>query len=180
MTGALIVVPYDPEWPATFEAIRGHLQQVLHGVEVLDIEHVGSTSVPGLAAKPIIDIDIVVDRAHVDAASRALEAAGYEPLGEMGIVDRWAFRPPAEAPRQNTYVVVEGSLCVRDHRALRDTLRADDALRDEYSAVKIALADTTDDIDVYIDGKTDVILKVLRLAGIAQDELEELERINRL
>ena len=182
MAGALIVVPYDPQWPATFDAISAHLQELLHTaqVKVLSIEHVGSTSVPGLAAKPIIDIDIVVERAWVDAASRALEADGYTPLGEMGIVDRWAFRPPDGAPRQNTYVVVEGSLCIRDHRALRDTLRTNAELRDEYSAVKLALAERTDDIDVYIDGKTDVILKVLSIAGIAQDELDELERINRL
>jgi len=180
MTGTLIVVPYDPQWPAIFDGIRAHLQQLLAHVDVSSIEHVGSTSVPGLAAKPIIDIDIVVERAQVDAASRALEAAGYTPLGEMGIVDRWAFRPPEGAPRQNTYVTVEGCLCVRDHRALRDTLCADPGLRDEYSAVKLALADRTDDIDVYVDGKTDMILKVLRLAGIAQDELDELARINRL
>jgi GrpB-like predicted nucleotidyltransferase (UPF0157 family) len=180
MTGALIVVSYDPEWPAIFDGIRAQLLEQLAHVELLGIEHVGSTSVPGLAAKPIIDIDIVVERDQVDAATRALEAAGYTPLGDMGIVDRWAFRAPEGAPRQNTYVTVEGCLCVRDHRALRDTLRANPVLRDEYSDVKLALAERTDDIDVYVDGKTDIIVKVLRLAGIAQDELDELERINRL
>jgi GrpB-like predicted nucleotidyltransferase (UPF0157 family) len=180
MTGTLIVVPYDPEWSATFERLRAYLAELLADVDVLSIEHVGSTSVPGLAAKPIIDVDIVVKRPQVEAAARALESAGYTPLGEMGIVDRWAFRAPSTAPRQNTYVTVEGCLCLRDHRALRDTLRANPVLRDEYSAVKLALAERTDNIDVYVDGKTDVILKVLRLAGIAQDELDELERINRL
>jgi GrpB-like predicted nucleotidyltransferase (UPF0157 family) len=180
MTGALIVVPYDPEWATSFERLCTYLAELLTGVDVLSIEHVGSTSVPGLAAKPVIDVDIVVERPNVDAAARALEGAGYTPLGEMGIVDRWAFGAPDGAPRHNTYVTVEGCLCVRDHRALRDTLRANPELRDEYSAVKVALAERTDDIDVYVDGKTDVILKVLRAAGIEQDELDELERINRL
>jgi len=180
MTGALVVVPYDLAWPARFEVIAATLRTALAGVPTLAIEHVGSTSVPGLAAKPVIDVDIVVERSHVDAASAALVVAGYFPLGDMGIVDRWAFRPPADAPRQNTYVVVDGCLCLRDHLGLRDTLRAHPALRDEYGAVKLALAARTDDMDVYIDGKTDVILKVLRLAGISDDELAELERINKL
>jgi len=180
MTGALVVVPYDPEWPARFEAIASALRAALGDVPTLSIEHVGSTAVPGLAAKPVIDVDIVVERSQVQAASAALVAAGYTPLGDMGIVDRWAFRARSDAPRQNTYVVVDGSLCLRDHLGLRDTLRARPDLRDEYGAVKLALAARTDDIDVYIDGKTDVILKALRLAGIDDDELAELERINRL
>lgn len=179
MTGGIVVVPYDPSWPAHFEALRDHLATLLVEVPVRSIEHVGSTSVPGLAAKPVLDVDVVVERTHVEAAGAALAADGYEPLGELGVTDRWAFRAPAGAVRQNTYVVVDGSLALRDHRALRDTLRGDPCLRDEYAAVKLALAERTDDIDVYVDGKTDVILKVLRLAGLPEHELAELERINR-
>jgi GrpB-like predicted nucleotidyltransferase (UPF0157 family) len=185
MTGNLIVVPYDSEWPARFECIRTVLAAALKHVEVLAIEHVGSTSVPGLAAKPVIDIDIVVDASSVGAASTALEALGYEPLGELGVADRWAFRQPQQPAsadltvRHNLYVTVEGSLSVRNHRALRDTLRNDHDLRDRYGAVKLALADRTDDIDVYIDGKTDIVLEILRRGGITPLELEELERINR-
>ena len=185
MTGSLIVVPYDPEWPQRFEHIRAALDTALTGVEVLSIEHVGSTSVPGLAAKPVLDIDIVVNEHSVDAASAALGSLGYEPLGEMGVAERWAFRQPAAplsqhlAARHNLYVTVEGSLSVRNHRALRDTLRSDAALRDRYGAVKLALAERTDDIDEYIDGKTDIVLEILRRGGIAAHELAELERINR-
>jgi GrpB-like predicted nucleotidyltransferase (UPF0157 family) len=181
MTGSLVVVPYDPAWPERFEAVREQLAAALAraAVPVLSIEHVGSTSVPGLAAKPVIDIDIVVDRSRVEAASTVVESLGYGALGEMGITDRWAFRPPEGAVRQNTYVVVDGSLCVRDHRALRDTLRARPDLRDRYGAVKTAMAAVTDDLDVYVDGKTDIVLEILRVAGIAEGELAELERINR-
>jgi GrpB-like predicted nucleotidyltransferase (UPF0157 family) len=182
MTGSIVVVPYDPALATQFSTVRDELAGLMSeaGVPTPGIEHVGSTSVPGLAAKPILDIDIVVRREHVDTASAALQAAGYEPMGEMGVTDRWAFRPPPGAARQNTYVVVDGSLCLRDHRALRDTLRADDVLRDRYAAVKLATAARTDDIDVYVDGKTDVIIEILRVAGIPEHELEELERINRL
>jgi GrpB-like predicted nucleotidyltransferase (UPF0157 family) len=122
----------------------------------------------------------VVRRPQVEAASSALESVGYAPLGLMGVTDRWAFRPPDGAIRQNTYVTVEGSLSVRNHLGLREVLRRDDRLRDRYSTVKLALAQRTDDIDVYIDGKTDVVLDILREAGLTDDELTELERINRL
>ena len=185
MTGSLIVVPYDPEWPHRFARIRAVLETALAGVEVLSIEHVGSTSVPGLAAKPVLDIDIVVNAHSVEAASAALGRLGYEALGEMGVAERWAFRQPGAplsqhlAARHNLYVTVEGSLSVRNHRALRDTLRGDAALRDRYGAVKLALAERTDDIDEYIDGKTDMVLEILRRGGIAPHELAELERINR-
>lgn len=178
MTGALVVVPYDPEWPARFAAIAAELAELLDEVPHLGIEHVGSTSVPGLAAKPRLDIDVVVERGNLASACDALAAGGYEPLGEMGVTDRWAFRAPADGVDRNTYVVVAGSLALRDHLGLRDTLRARPDLRDEYAAVKTALAGRTDDIDEYVAGKTAVILEVLRVAGIPEDELAELERIN--
>ena len=178
MTGALIVVDYDPEWPRTFERLVDELRPLLANVDVRSFEHVGSTSVPGLAAKPIIDLDIVVTDDQVPAAIAALEAGGYEYLGEMGVAQRHAFRRPAP-PKVNTYVVVEGSLSLRNHLALRDVLRRDDALRDRYSAVKKAVADRTDDIDVYVDGKTDVVLEILAAADFDADELAEFERINR-
>ena len=182
MTGALVVVPYDAQWPAQFEAIRDQVLPALDdgGVDVLAIEHVGSTSVPGLAAKPIIDLDVVVRADGVAAASAVLEGLGYVALGEMGVPQRWAFRRPAGTVAHNLYVTVDGSLNLRNHLGLRDTLRADPDLRDRYGAVKLALAEQTDDIEVYIDGKTDIVLEILARAGIPQDERDELERINRL
>ena len=182
MTGALVVVPYDPQWPAQFEAIRDRVLPAFaaDSVEVLAIEHVGSTSVPGLAAKPVIDLDIVVRADGVAGASAALEHIGYTPLGEMGVPQRWAFRCPAGSVAHNLYVTVDGSLNLRNHLGLRDTLRTDPGLRDRYDAVKRALAEQTDDIEVYIDGKTDIVLEILARAGIDRDERDELERINRL
>jgi len=147
---------------------------------VLAIEHVGSTSVPGLAAKPVIDLDIVVRADGVAGASAALECIGYTPLGEMGVPQRWAFGRPADSVAHNLYVTVDGSLSLRNHLGLRDMLRADPDLRDRYGAVKFALAEQTDDIEVYIDGKTDIVLEILARAGIDQDERDDLERINRL
>ena len=147
---------------------------------VIAIEHVGSTSVPGLAAKPIIDIDIVVDRAHAAAASDALVAEGYTPLGDLGVPDRYAFRAPEGSLRQNTYVTIDGCLSLRNHLGLREVLRNDPALRDEYSATKKRLAEQTDDIDVYLDGKTAVVRRILQRAGLSAGELDEIEGLNRL
>ena len=180
MTGSLIVVPYDPQWPEVFEALALTLAEALTSVDVLSIEHVGSTSVPGLAAKPVIDIDIVVEKDNVAAAIAALATIGYAHLGDLGVPLREAFTAPADAPRHNLYVTVAGSLSLRNHIGLRDTLRARADLRDEYGAVKLSLASNTDDIDVYVDGKTDVVMKILRAAGIDEDELAGLDSLNRL
>jgi GrpB-like predicted nucleotidyltransferase (UPF0157 family) len=180
MTNLIVVVDYDPQWPGAFATIRATLNTVLAEVPVIGIEHVGSTSVPGLAAKPIIDIDVIVDRSHVDDAIAALESVGYRSLGEMGVPDRHAFKTPPGSIRQNTYVIVDGCLSLRNHIGLRDVLRSDPELRDEYSLIKRRLADATDDIDVYVDGKTDVVRRVLARAGLATAELDEIEAGNRL
>ena len=103
---------------------------------VVAIEHVGSTAVPGLAAKPVIDCDIVVAGPDVAAASQVLAGLGFTPEGELGIPLRWAFKEPERLAPTNTYVVVQGSLSLRNHIAVRDILRADPDLRDQYAAVK--------------------------------------------
>ena len=96
----ITVVEYDPAWPERFEMLRNEYAAAMAGagVTVVAIEHVGSTSVPGLAAKPIIDCDIVVREAGVVAASNVLMSLGFTPLGELGIPQRWAFKEPATAP----------------------------------------------------------------------------------
>jgi GrpB-like predicted nucleotidyltransferase (UPF0157 family) len=178
MTNPIVVVDYDPQWPVAFATIRATLQKTLADVPVIGIEHVGSTSVPGLAAKPIIDIDVIVDRSHVADAIAALESVGYRSLGEMGIPDRHAFKTPPDSIRQNTYVIVDGCLSLRNHLGLRDVLRADPELRDEYSTVKRRLAAATDDIDVYVGGKSEVVRRVLARARLAVAELDEIEAGN--
>ena len=180
MTTGILVVDYDPHWPWSFAIIHHTLQAALVDVPVVAIEHVGSTSVPGLAAKPIIDIDVIVDRSAVDAAADALVAEGYTPLGDMGVPDRYAFKAPDGSLRQNTYVTVDGCLSLRNHLGLREVLRNDAALRDEYSATKKRLSEGTDDIDVYLDGKTEVVRRILLRAGLSAGELDEIEGLYRL
>lgn len=90
------VVDYDPSWPRRFEALRDEYSAALtqSDLDVIAIEHAGSTSVPGLAAKPIIDCDIVVTADQVSAASGVLVGLGFRALGELGIPRRWAFKEP--------------------------------------------------------------------------------------
>ena len=135
------------------------------GVRIAAIEHVGSTSVPGLAAKPIIDCDIVVAEADVTAAASVLVSLGFAPLGELGIPQRWAFKEPARLSGTNTYVIVDGCLSLRNHLAVRDALRADPALRDEYGAVKRKAGARAANIDDYGQAKTANSLFAVGLNG---------------
>lgn len=166
------VVDYDESWPRRFEALRDEYSAALAraDVDVIAIEHVGSTSVPGLAAKPIIDCDIVVVADQVGPASDVLEALNFRPLGELGIPDRWAFKEPARLTGTNTYVIVEGSLALRNHLRLRDLLRDNPDLRDRYSAVKKAVGATAESIEMYGQGKNAIIQEVLAAAGLSEEE----------
>ncbi len=163
---------YDPAWPDRFAALRAEYAAAMAkaGVPVVTIEHVGSTAVPGLAAKPIIDCDIVVPPRAVTAASHVLISLGFTPLGELGIPQRWAFKEPARLAGTNTYVIAEGCLSLRNHLALRDVLRADAGLRAEYAAVKRAAGLRAADIDEYGQAKTAVVQKILAAAGLSEAE----------
>lgn len=168
----IAVVEYDPSWPERFYALRGEYAKAMAaaGVPVAAIEHVGSTSVPGLAAKPIIDCDIVVAEPDVTAAADVLVALGFTPEGELGIPQRWAFKEPPRLSGTNTYVVVNGCLSLRNHLAVRDTLRADAALRNEYAAVKREAGARAANIDEYGQAKTAMVQKILATAGLTAAE----------
>jgi GrpB-like predicted nucleotidyltransferase (UPF0157 family) len=173
------VVPFDAQWPLRFEELRHRLADALEGVPIISIEHVGSTAVMGLAAKPTIDIDVVVAEQDVEAASRCLAHVGYHPRGDLGVPGRYAFRVPKGWFPTNTYVVVAGCLALRNHLAIRDALRSDPALREEYGALKLRLAASAPDIERYVEGKTTFLLRILALSGIGPQDLAEIEKINR-
>src|SRR5829696_81122 len=168
----ITVVDYDPDWPVRFDGLRNEYAAAMDaaGVAWVAIEHVGSTSVPRLAAKPIIDCDIVVVEKDVSAASDVLIGLGFAPLGELGIPQRWAFKEPARLAGTNTYVTVEGSLSLRNHLAVRDTLRSSPDLRDGYSAVKQQVAAIAANIDEYGKGKNALIQEILTVAGFTEAE----------
>ena len=173
------MVPYDSAWPQRFDAVRSELRAALTTVSVVAIEHVGSTSVPGLAAKPVIDIDVVVARDDVARAVASLEAIGYLPLGDLGVPDRYALRPPDDGVRRNVYVVVDGSLSLRNHRAVRAALLADADLRREYGDLKLALAQRDfDTIDEYVAAKSPLLQRILERGGIDERDRNEIAAAN--
>jgi len=159
----VVVVPYDPAWPATFAALRDRLAPVL-GELAVGIEHVGSTAVPGLPAKPIIDIDVVI--LHADAlpeVATRLATLGYTQLGDLGIVGREAFRATPDLPRHHLYVCAAGAVTLQAHLSLRDALRADRHLAEQYARLKRGLAERYgDDRDAYSEGKSAFVASVLR------------------
>ena len=168
----ITVVDYDPSWPRRFEALRREYAAAFSaaGVALVTIEHVGSTSVPGLAAKPVIDCDIVLTEPDLPAATDVLTGLGFRPLGELGIPLRWAFREPDRLAGTNTYLVIEGCLSLRNHLGLRDTLRARPDLRDRYGALKQRLARTTADLEEYGRGKSALVQEILAVAGLTEAE----------
>lgn len=159
------VVDYDTRWPLWFEEIRARLTPYVAGFAV---EHVGSTAVPGLAAKPIIDVDIVVPSPDlVPVAIGRLAEAGYRHEGDQGIAGREAFALPPDAVHyHHLYVVVEGNKAHRDHVLLRDHLRADAGDRGRYAARKRELAHLlTTDRAAYVDGKGALVEELVAKAG---------------
>ncbi|MFE4078171.1 GrpB family protein [Paenarthrobacter sp. YIM B13468] len=134
------VVAYRDSWPDDFHKIAENLRPFLAGFPH-SIEHVGSTSVPGLDAKPIIDIDVVVSKAAlVDDVILALEAAGYTYQGDLGTEGRQAFDVLPGFTYHHLYLVVANSKPHRDHVDFRDYLRSHPKQADRYAAVKRELS----------------------------------------
>ncbi|KAI4667655.1 uncharacterized protein J4E88_010175 [Alternaria novae-zelandiae] len=177
---SVIIEQYNKEWPQQFETIKSELEHHLQDIDYLSIEHVGSTSVPGLVAKPIIDVDIIVTRDNVQPAIDALiEKGRFDYLGELGIVDRHAFKDPNQSNRHNVYLCVDGVAQTRNHLSLRDTLRSDNELRDEYARVKLELAAKANNIVDYMVAKGNVIQKILKASGtFTKEELAAIARAN--
>lgn len=157
------VVDYDPAWPLWFEQERDRLRQVL-GQQAVSIDHIGSTAVPGLAAKPILDILVIAEPFPlVPASVAAIEALGHEYRGENGIPGRQYFRTRPHA--RHLHVFAPGSEAARQHLILRDYLRTHpEAVRD-YAALKLRLAtEHRLDREAYTDGKSDLVRSILEKA----------------
>jgi GrpB-like predicted nucleotidyltransferase (UPF0157 family) len=165
--GPIVVSDYDPAWPEWFERIRAFVWPAVADV-ARRIDHVGSTSVPGLAAKPIIDLDIVVASEElVRPAIERLARIGYGWRGEMGVVGREAFKAPSgsELPEHHLYLVVENNKAHLDHWLLRDLLRDDADARARYAELKRRNAELADgDLQLYVEAKAELVTELLTRA----------------
>lgn len=156
------VVPYDPAWPEQFRIFYERIWPFVPDL-ALALEHVGSTSVPGQAAKPVIDMDIVIpSAAELPAVLDRLRPLGYAHLGDLGIAGREAFRAENDQPPHNLYVCLRDSAALRNHLVLRDHLCRNPADVAAYSRLKMELAERfSPDIARYVEAKSDFILSIL-------------------
>jgi GrpB-like predicted nucleotidyltransferase (UPF0157 family)/predicted kinase len=160
----IVVTAYDDDWPLCFEEIARPVRDAVAELGA-QVEHVGSTSVPGLAAKPIVDVDVVVASADdVPAAIERLRSLGYVYQGDKGIRGREAFLWPRGARPHHLYVVVRGSRPYLDHVEFRNYLRDHPEVASEYGALKARLAKQHGHDRGYTDAKSDFVTGVLRAA----------------
>ncbi len=154
------VHPPNPHWPHAFEAEAAQVSRIL-GDNVVHIHHIGSTAIPNIYAKPVIDMLAEVSNIdRVDACNAAMAALGYTALGEYGLPGRRYFRKDnAEGVRtHHVHIFLAGSPEVIRHLAFRDFMRANPDCAQQYSDLKRALAaQYPNDIDSYMDGKDEFV-----------------------
>ena len=164
----IFMVPHDPNWRQEFENEAKRIADALES-NVMDVHHIGSTAIPDIYAKPVVDILLVVSsHADLDAKKAAMEALGYEAFGEFGIPTRRYFRKDnAEGDRTHQVHAFEaGSPQIARHLAFRDHMIAHPEAAQEYSGLKQKLAaEHPDDIEAYMDGKDTFIQEIDRRAA---------------
>jgi GrpB-like predicted nucleotidyltransferase (UPF0157 family) len=174
----ITVAEYDPSWPESFGQIRDRVWSHIRDI-ALTIEHVGSTAVPGLAAKPIIELDVVIPRtARVMGVIGRLAGIGYEHRGDLGIPDREAFKSPADLPAHQLYVCRWGSVALRNHLTFRDHLRQFPSDAATYAALKRTLSTECTNGDEYTRKKTEFIISILAKYSFSAEELDGIRRVN--
>lgn len=167
----ITVLNYDPEWPLKYERERKAIAEILDG-NGISIYHIGSTSVPGLAAKPIIDMMAVVRSLEkVDDARGKFSELGYEYLGEFGIAGRRYFRKGGDEWTHQIHIFqADDWNNIGRHLAFRDYMRTHEKERAEYAEIKTALAQRFPyDIDGYCDGKDAFVREMEKRALLEYD-----------
>lgn len=161
----VVIVPYDDKWPEMFET-ESLLIKTLLGAVAVSVHHIGSTSVPGLSAKPIIDILVeVTDINELDAYNLAMVSAGYISRGENGIPGRRYFIKGGGQRSHQVHAFAIGDLQVLRHLIFRDYLRKNRDIAGEYAEIKYSAALLSqNDVHRYSALKADFIAHHLRLA----------------
>lgn len=168
-TKKVIVLPYDRAWKSAFEEIKLEIENAI-GDLIIGIEHVGSTSVEGMSAKPCIDIDVIIKNYSIfeDVVSK-LATIGYTHEGDLGIKHREAFKylDKPHLMKHHLYVCPQNSEELHRHVTFRDYLRSNSEAVKKYSSVKETAAKLfPDDIDQYIKYKSPCIEELYRQCGL--------------
>lgn len=169
MAEVIEIVEYNPDWPLMFEKEKALLLAAV-GEYIEDIQHTGSTSAPGLAAKPVIDILVALrDLSLVEKCVEPLEKLGYGYLGENGLPGRHFFRKPGGDSWHRTHhihMVRKGLSEWENQTRFRDYLRAHPETRQQYQNLKRELAARFgSNRKGYTDAKEDFVIEVLRQTG---------------
>lgn len=175
-TRKIIVMPYEKAWKSDFEKIKAEIESAVGNLTVA-IEHVGSTSVEGMSAKPCIDIDVVIrDESVLQEIICGLESIGYIHEGNLGIKDREAFKYSDKSHLRNhhLYVCPQNSEELRRHITFRDFLRTHPEAIEKYSRTKETAAKLfPNDIDGYIQYKSTCIEELYKICGLIKSETRE-------
>ena len=166
---AVVVMPYDKTWKSSFEEIKAEIENVI-GDLIIGIEHVGSTSVEGLSAKPCIYIDVIIkDYSVFNDVVNKLATIGYIHKGNLGIKDREAFKytDKPHLQKHHLYVCPQQSEELHRHITFRDFLRENPEAARKYGSVKETAAQLfPDDIDKYIEYKSPCIEELYKMCGL--------------
>jgi len=160
------LVDYDPGWPALFRSRSAGIAALLS--RPVEIHHIGSTSIPGLCAKPKLDIDAVLSTAEDRLfATECLKENGYAFHGDPHGADRWIFTRDETPCGTRLYLCLPGNPAHRDRILFRDYLRTHPERANAYAALKLRLmSEANDDWDYYTGGKTKFVRETVRLAQL--------------
>jgi len=179
MTREVRVVPYDPQWKTQYKLERDRITAVLEK-EIVSIHHIGSTSIPSMSAKPIIDLLLEVkDITKIDDYNSEMIKLGYEPRGELGIPGRRYFsrEEPQDVRTHHIHSFQSGDIGLVRHLAFRDYMIAHPDDAKVYSELKIVLARRFQkDIDGYISGKH---LYMEKMEKVALEWYRSLEKYDK-
>lgn len=155
------VKPYNEQWFSMFEEEENKLHEIF-GSEIIEIHHIGSTSVNGLKAKPIIDImPVVRDIKRIDEFNTAMVTIGYEPKGENGISGRRYFQKGGDNRTHHVHIYELGNPEIKRHLVFRDYLRAHPDTAKKYGDLKEELSQRFPyDIESYVKGKEKLVLEI--------------------
>lgn len=183
------IEPHKAEWKLGFENLKTVLSEALNGFEI-DIQHVGSTAIFDLAAKPILDIDIIIeDKTLLKEISQKLEKIGYFNKGEQGIPGRTAFGQISEKTpeindrkwqKHHLYVCFADGLALKNHLLFREALLKNQEWVEQYNNLKWSIVNQKGITkESYNKQKTDFIISILSRLGLNENELNEIALANK-